>query len=151
MRQGLILLGLGLLVVAVPAAAQDQGPPPEQPDSLVFEREVFDYPSYDRRNPFAPLLGAAGGGPRFEQLTLQGIVFSPDDPRLSVATFRTTAAEGERRTGSTIRARVGDRIGNSLVLEILERSVVLEVDEFGLTETRVLELRPRTGGQGGPS
>jgi len=150
MKQGLILLGFAA-IFAAPLAAQDQGgPPAEEPDSLVFEREVFDYPSYDRRNPFLELLGSAGGGPRFEQLNLMGIVFT-SDPRLNVATFNTSAGDQERRPGSTIRARVGDRIGNSLVLEILERSVVLEVDEFGLTERRVLELRPRTGGQGGPS
>jgi len=149
MKQGLILLGFAFLFV-LPLSAQDEGgPPAEEPDSLVFEREVFDYPQYDRRNPFAELLGSAGGGPRFEQLTLKAIVYT-SDPRLNVATFSTSTGD-ERRPGSTVRARVGDRIGNSLVLEILERSVVLEVDEFGLTDRRVIELRPRTEGQGGPS
>jgi len=146
MKEGLVLLGLAsLLTLPALASAQDAGDPAG--DSLVFEREVFEYPRYERRNPFAPLLSSAEGGPRFERLRLLGIVYS-EDPRLSIVTFTDAADAGERRP--SLRARVGDRIGNSTILEILPRSVVLEVDDFGLTERRVLEIRSRTQGQGGP-
>lgn len=147
MKRGLMLLAVtSLVILPEMASGQDTGPPPAG-DSLVFEREVFEYPEYERRNPFAALLSAAEGGPRFERLRLLGIVYS-DDPRMSLVTFTDGAAEGERRP--SFRVRVGDRIGNSVVLEILPRSVVLEVDDFGLTERRVLEIRSRIQGQGGP-
>jgi hypothetical protein len=146
MRRGLMLLcATSMAAFPVYAAAQNTGP--SRSDSLVFEREVFEYPNYDRRNPFAPLLSSAEGGPRFERLRLLGIVYS-EDPRLSLVTLTDGDEEGERRP--SYRVRVGDRIGNSTVLEILPRSVVLEVDDFGLTERRVLKIRSRTQGQGGP-
>ena len=146
MKNGLMLLGV-VTLVALPSVAVGQDTAPPLGDSLVFEREVFQYPVYERRNPFAPLLSSAEGGPRFERLRLLGIMYS-EDSRLSLAMFSDGPQEGERRPG--FRVRVGERIGNSVVLEILPDSVVLEVDEFGLTERRVLEIRPRTEGQGGP-
>ena len=150
MKRGLMLLGVSMLVAPLALHGQDAGPPPTQGDSLVFEREVFDYPRYERRNPFAPLLSAAEGGPRFERLQLMGIIHSERAER-SIALFGDNSNDsGERRPNSSFRVRVGERIGNSVVLEINPRNVVLEVDEFGLTERRVIELRPRTSGQGGP-
>jgi hypothetical protein len=145
-KNGLMLLGATSLLM-IPSVVSAQGGGPPAGDSLVFEREVFEYPSYQRRNPFVPLLSAAEGGPRFERLRLVGIVYS-QDPRLSLVTFTDGDEEGERRP--SFRVRVGQRIGNSVVLEILQRSVVMEVDDFGLTERRVLEIRSRTQGQGGP-
>ena len=44
--------------------------------TLAFEREVFTYPDYARRNPFKSLLGG-DEGPRFESLLLLGILYSP--------------------------------------------------------------------------
>ena len=75
-----ILFSALALGVAVEASAQN--PPPDS-TALVMEREVFQYPEYARRNPFAPLLSAEGGGPRFERLVLLGIMFSSDPPTAS--------------------------------------------------------------------
>lgn len=82
------MLGSLLCVcVATPLAGQEEGaPPPQRPDTteLVFEREVFAYPAFQRRDPFDPLVDEQASGPRFEQLTLLGIIHSPD-PSQSVA------------------------------------------------------------------
>ena len=57
-----------LLVMAAPVAGQENpaqgGPagPPAPPTELVFEREVFQYPAFERRNPFRALLGSLAGG-----------------------------------------------------------------------------------------
>ena len=64
----------------VPGALVGQDTPTQElGDSLAlaFEREVFTYPEYARRNPFKTLLAADGGGPRFESLLLLGILYSP--------------------------------------------------------------------------
>ena len=146
--RGLILLAfLGALI---PAAAQSQQPPPDSA-VLVFEREVFVYPQFQRRNPFSQLLAGADGGPRFEQLELIGVIFSPN-PDLSMALFGPRGggeAAGQQRARRAFRARRGDQLGNVRILEIHKTYVVVEVEEFGMTEQRRMELqRP---GQGGSS
>jgi hypothetical protein len=164
---GLILMGATLLAAPVfpgaeDAAAQQPQPGAEQaspprPDTvdLVFEREVFTYPTYQRRNPFIPLVGGAEGGPRYEDLALLGIIESPD-PELSVALFglRSEMQGGDREQGQlpqTYRVRRGDVLGNVRILDIQEKLVVVEVDEFGLTEQRIMELQRTGSGQGGLS
>ena len=153
------LLGL-VLLTALPAsipmragAQQDQQPPPPPPQAtdtadLVFEREVFFYPQYERRNPFVALLSGEGG-PRFEEIRLIAVVFSPN-PARSVATFGPRAGEGEveqQAARRTYRVRRGEQLGNVRILEIQPTRVVVEVEEFGLTEQRIMELqRPGQGG-----
>ncbi len=141
----------------VPGGLVGQGP-----DSLAlsFEREVFAYPEYARRNPFKTLLTADGGGPRFESLLLLGILYSPFAGE-SVAVFAegtrtvTPAAPGVPRTvtievtGGTYRVKEGVTLGNLTVRTIERRQVTVELDEFGLTETRIMTLSRRTSG-GGP-
>jgi hypothetical protein len=153
-RRGL-LLSLALILLPAGLGAQEtQQVPPPPPDSteLVFQREVFAYPVYERRNPFQPLVGTEGGGPRYEDLVLRGIVYSPD-PSRSVALFgvRTgMAAGGEgEATAQSYRVRRGDVLGNVQILEIQQTRVVVEVTEFGLTERQVMELQRL--GQGGSS
>lgn len=151
---------LGTLAAMVPGALSAQDPPPTPPvqdtTALVFEREVFTYPEYARRNPFRPLLTAEGGGPRFERLILLGI-FHADDPAKSIAIFaegsRTTVSPTEitvELTGGSYRLHVGEKVGTMTVVEIQLRQVIVEVEEFGLSERRVVPLPDRTVGQGGP-
>ncbi len=142
----------GMVVLAVPLAAQDPAAAP-RPDTteLVFEREVFSYPAFTRRNPFKPLVSDDDSGPRFEELRLLGVVMSPD-PDLSVAlvgvgteNFTPEAAGGDQY--QTYRLRRGMVLGNTRILEIQRMRVIVEVEEFGLTEQRELELqRPNEGG-----
>jgi len=144
----LLILFAGLFPGAAPG---QQRPPPQRPDTadLVFEREVFFYPQYERRNPFVPLLDGAEGGPRFEEIRLLAVIYS-SNPDLSVALFGPRAGEGEAEQQAarrTYRARRGERLGNVRILEIQQTRVVVEVEEFGLTEQHIMELqRPGQGG-----
>lgn len=145
---GLVLCGW---LMAAPAEAQD-APPPPPPDTaeLVFEREVFVYPRYNRRNPFSPLIDLEDTGPRFEELTLEGIVYS-QNPNLSVALFTATVvaitAGGQQVPAEeTYRLRRGQVVGNVRVIEIQPTRVIVDVDEFGVVEQRVFELQRGSGG-----
>jgi hypothetical protein len=123
---------------AVPGSPAAPALMPADSVDLVFEREVFNYPNYGRRNPFSPLTGE-DMGPRFEDLLLTGVLVSLDRNR-SVATI------GERPSGSAqspvrhYRLREGDVVGNSRIIEIRERWVTVQVEDFGQFELRTLEL-----------
>lgn len=151
---------IGLLAVAVLAfgeAVEAQNPPPAQQPAqteLVFEREVFEYPGFTRRNPFQPLLGPGGGGPRFEQLSLIGIMYSPD-PTSSVAVLSTGGVQlNEDGTMSPIDGdayylKVGDRLGNATIVEIRRDAVVVDVEVFDTVEREIMNFVSRR--QGGSS
>lgn len=147
--RGLIILAA--MGVFLPAAANAQQPPPPDSAALVFEREVFSYPTFERRNPFVRVLSGSEGGPRFEELQLIGVIFSPN-PDLSIALFGPRGGgeeTGQQSARRAFRARRGDQLGNVRILEIQMTYVVVEVEEFGMTEQRIMELqRP---GQGGSS
>ena len=148
-----LILGCSVMILlASPVGAQDtppQTPPRPRPDSvaLVFEREVFVYPQYQRRNPFAPLVSGDEAGPRYEGLQLIGVIYSAD-PEKSVALFgpRTDLA-ADPSLVRTYRVRRGDQLGNIRILQIQETRVVVEVQEFGMREQRIMQLqRPGQGG-----
>lgn len=146
-----VVLSLGLVLGPAVASAQEPppaGPPPPQTE-LVFERELFTYPAFQRRNPFRPLVASDQGGPRFEQLRLMGIIFS-DDPAASVAIVGTStvtisqdAATVQVQDGDAWYLKVGQSIGNIRVVEIRREQVVMEVEEFGLTEQKIMQLQTR--------
>ena len=156
----LVVAGLGLLVPVGLAAQQAKPdstkPKPTQPTELVFEREVFSYPTVQRRNPFVPLTGTEQG-PRFDQLRLMGIMFNAQDPSASVATIGTsTVRTSTDSTNVTVTPRgqawylkVGQTTpgGGIRVVSIQPDSVVVEVDEFGITERKVMRLETRGGTQ----
>jgi hypothetical protein len=131
--------------------AQEPSPAPASEPELVFEREVFDYPSFPRSNPFLPLSASTQGGPRYEQLTLTGIIWDAD-PTFSVAVVTTgvvtTAADGtiSATRGAVYNAKVGQRIGNISIREIQRDRVVVDVEEFGLTDRRTMFIASRRQG-----
>jgi hypothetical protein len=139
---GLLALGVAGCGEAPPATAQgapagqQNAPPVTQADSvqLVFEREVFRYPSFARRNPFAPIT-AESAGPRFEDMELRMVILFEGGPG-SIATLSARGGDG-----TTYRVREGDRLGNMRVVSIRLREIVVDVEEFGGRERRVLELR----------
>lgn len=149
----LVIATVPLILGTQPVLAQD--PPPETPPvtrtdpvSLVFEREVFLYPQYERRNPFAPLLSGDDTGPRFEGLRLFSVIQS-SNPESSVALLGPrNAGQGDAEpTGQMYRVRRGDRLGNIRILQIQATRIVVDVEEFGLREQRIMELqRPGQGG-----
>lgn len=134
-------MALGLLLAASGAAAQ--GAPAQRPGAgaaaelqLVYDREVFSYRGVARRDPFLPLTDENEMGPRFETLQLQAIIYSTG-PRASVALLTSD--------GRVFRARVGDVIGNSRVVEIGPLRVVLAVENFGSVRQEMLELKKNQG------
>jgi hypothetical protein len=146
-----ILGGILLILAANPVMAQD--PPPQGPQrqrpapaNLVFDREVFVYPQYQRRNPFSPLISGDAAGPRFEGLQLLGVIYSTD-PAKSVALFGPRVGQAAPETATTYRVRRGDQLGNIRILQIQETRVVVEIEEFGMREQRIMEMqRPGQGG-----
>jgi hypothetical protein len=129
---------LAAAALLLPTVAEAQNPPPpERPleTELVFDREVFQYPSFTRRNPFRPLLASDAGGPRFERLTLIGIVYS-DDPSQSVAVLSTgglsIAEDGTTQpiAGDAHYLKVGQSVGNTTVRAIHRDRVDVVVTEF---------------------
>ena len=147
------LLPLILLAASIPSVAWGQDTIPPDSTVLVFSREVFTYPTYERRNPFTPLISGDVAGPRFEELSLLGIVYFANNPELSVALFGSGNRSGPEQSGTaaaseTHRAHIGEVVGNMRVIEIQRTRVIVEVEDFGLTEQRAMEL-PRPGGRGG--
>ena len=136
---GWIFAGLSLLL---PASAAGQGS--ERPlrgqvsDSILgYEREVFEYPSDGRRNPFRPLTAFHTGGPRFEDLELTGIVYSPEVGSVVVVADRTN----ERR----YRLREGERVGTARVVEIRPDEVVFGITTFGVSRQAILRAKKERG------
>jgi hypothetical protein len=160
---------------------------------LAFEREVFAYPVFQRRNPFAPLLANGAAGPRFEIMKLEGILYDAD-PRFSLALISAgrinqqqqqptqgdplglgppqgalsgtgeatvqgnvtqegaepETAERTRPTGVARSLRVGERWGNIRIVEIRPDVVVVDVEEFGVAERKLMRLADERS-QGGSS
>jgi len=133
----------------LPIGVQAQAP--VDSDDLVAEREIFEYPSFPRSNPFLALSASDQGGPRYEQLTLTGIIWDPD-PTYSVAVVTTgsvSVAEDGTVTaspGAAYNAKVGQRIGNTTVREIQRDRVVVDVEEFGLSDRRTMFIASRRQG-----
>ncbi len=139
-----------VLALGAPASVAAQTDPPPPPDTtqaeLVFEREVYSYPSFDRRDPFSPLVSGSEGDPRFEDLALLGVIYSTN-PTESVALLGISLGDAQTEAGNSFRVRRGDRIGNTRILAIQVDRVIVEVEEFGLTEQRSLAVkRPGEGG-----
>lgn len=165
MRPSIVLRLLipAVLMTAPGVGAQEEiaqsDPAADTAVELSFERETFTYPQFARRNPFRPLVTAEAGGPRFEQLHLLGIIMA-DDPAGSVVLFGVgempevdengISSDAEAAAGQkieTFRLRRGDVLGNTRVLEIQRLQITVEVEEFGLTERRIMALpRPSGGG-----
>ncbi|MGH7482037.1 MAG: hypothetical protein ACRELV_07770 [Longimicrobiales bacterium] len=128
----LLAFGAGPALAQQPAPADTMPTPPPGEIQLVYDREVFLYSPEGRRDPFRPLT-ADGLGPRFEQLILRGIIFSPLESR-SVALL----ADG---SGRIYRAKQGDLVGNAQVISIQPLRVVFRVESFGATRQEALDLK----------
>lgn len=118
-----------LAVTAHPLAAQSA----EGEGGVVLRREVFDYPGEGRRDPFAPLTAGAELGPRFEDLELAGVIYSPGVGSVAVLV--------DRATRKRYRAREGDRLGDAQVLAIREAEAVFVVSSFGVSRRETLRVR----------
>lgn len=152
---------IAALVTLAPQPIEGQQPEPQEPQAqqqeraeLVFQRETFEYPSFTRRNPFEPLVGPGGGGPRFEQLSLIGIMYSPD-PGASVAVLSTGGVQVNPDgtmtpvDGEAYSLQVGESLGNTTIVEIRRDAVVVDVEVFDSVEREIMTFVSRR--QGGSS
>lgn len=130
---GLVLLAAASFMGAAPALGQAASL-----DTLsVYRREVFTYDRSRRLDPFRSLLNSADLGVRFEDLTLQGIMYHPN-PARSVVIL------SQRGSTRRIQARVGDRIGGLTVVAVGPRTVEVIIEEFGVARRETMELSPAT-------
>lgn len=142
----LVLVGLAAALAPIQLEAQRPQPAPEATAppgeaatnlTLVYEREVYTYRGENRRDPFRPLTAEEDMGPRFETLSLQGIIYSTGRGN-SVALI----TDG---SGRVYRVRAGDMVGNSRIIEIGSARVVLAVEHFGTIRQEILELPTQRG------
>lgn len=142
-------LVLGLPVGGVEAQDSDRGDEADEEGDgesaaeLVFEREVFVYPSHPR-DPFRPLTEEEAG-PRFEDLTLLGVIAGAS-PGAGVA----LVGVGSDGRSDARRLRVGDTLGNVRVVDVRAREIVVEVDELGDVQERVLRVERPGAANGVP-
>ena len=110
---------------------------PPRPRTPVIMREVFDYDSEGRRDPFFSLLTTAELRPTVTDLRLVGILYDPTGRR-SVVTLRdlTTNARYQVTTGTTL--------GRMKVVLIKPKAVYFTIEEFGLNRQDSLVLGDTT-------
>lgn len=134
---GLVLAGAGSAEAQARKTSSARPAENVEPE-LRFEREFFLYPVDRRRDPFESLAERSDIGPRFEELSLSGIIYSPGGE--SVALLR----DG---SGRIHRLRRGGAVGNARVIDIGPRRVTFAVDVFGVIRQEQLELK-RTDNEG---
>jgi len=108
-----------------------------QTRSPVYEREVFTYPAFGRRDPFQPLHLDTRAGPRFGDLTLVGVLYTPRLGSVAILTDRTT--------GRRYRARERDNIGAARILKIRTEEVDFVITSFGVSRRETLRVRRERG------
>lgn len=109
------------------------------PDSAVgganpvgYEREIFEYPAVQRRDPFRPRVGRVVAGPRFANLVLAGVIYNPSAGSVAVIV--------DRATGRRHRVREGRRLGELRIDAIRRAAVEILVPTSGGRELRVLRI-----------
>ncbi|MCY3598440.1 MAG: hypothetical protein OXN85_00500 [Gemmatimonadetes bacterium] len=103
----------------------------------IYEREVFTYPAFDRRDPFQPLHLDTRAGPRFGDLALVGVLYTPQLGSVAILTDRTT--------GRRYRARERDNIGAARVVQIRTEEVDFVITSFGVSRRETLRVRRERG------
>ncbi len=131
-----------MILTAVLAAALRTGPPEvtAQTRPPIYEREIFAYPAFERRDPFLPLDPDTQAGPRFGDLALSGVLYNPQLGSVAILTDRTT--------GRRYRARERDIIGTARVVRIRIEEVDFVITSFGVSRRETLRVR-RERGTGG--
>jgi len=121
-------IAASLSMTAAPTAAQAT-----TTASTVYEREVFDYPSMGRRDPFRPLNAGEQIGPRFEDLRVSGVLFNSQIG--SVATLT------DEQHGRRYRVREGDTLGEVRVVAIRRHEVDFLISSFGVSRQETLRVK----------
>ena len=121
------------LVQATEASAADR--------QISVDRETFDYPAGTRRDPFQALSAGDQLGPRFEDLNLSGVVYSPATGSIAILT--------DRATGKRYRVWEGDVIGGAKLVRVRAVEVDFVVTAFGVSRQETLRLKSLDKEQGG--
>jgi hypothetical protein len=124
------------LLLFIPTAADAQ----ETGGEAVIQRETFEYPAAGRRDPFAPLSAGDELGPRFEDLGLSGIIYSPERGSIAVLVDQATL----RR----YRVWEGDMVGGARLLAVKQTEAEFLVTVFGVSRRDTLRLKPNDKEQG---
>lgn len=106
-----------------------------------LERETFSYVAGGRRDPFRPLEAGDEIGPRFEDLELSGIIYSPEAGSVVVLVDRST----QRR----YRVWEGDMVGGAQLLDVTPNEAIFVVTVFGVSRQETLRLKNMDKEQGG--
>jgi len=142
------------LLVAAPGSLRAQADtsratPPEADDAAaadtadpgILQRELFRYRSEGRRDPFAPLSAGTELGPRFEDLELAGIVFSPESGSIAIMV--------DRATRRRYRVWEGDVVGGAKLVRVRPAEVDFVVTAFGVSRQETIRLKDQDKEQGG--
>lgn len=107
------------------------------PSHVTIMREVFDYESDGRRDPFVSLMNTSELRPALSDLRLTGILYD-ESGRHSIATLR------DLTNNALYRVTVGTTLGRMHVAVIRVKTVVFTIDEFGTTRQDSLFLGDST-------
>ena len=121
-------LAMALTLWVQPLSAQTPASTAE-----VYEREVYDYPSLGRRDPFRPLNSGEQIGPRFEDLNLSGVLYNPAVGSVATLTDQTT--------GRRYRAREGESLGEVRIAAIRPDEVDFVLTSFGVSRRETLRVK----------
>jgi hypothetical protein len=117
------------LTVAPETAPRAQAP--------VIMREVFEYASEGRRDPFVSLIATSELRPTVADLRLTSVLYDPSGRR-SVAVMRDLV------TNTQYRVTTGMTLGRMRVALIKRRAVIFSIEEFGLNRQDSLVLGDTT-------
>ena len=107
--------------------------------NVLFSREVYNYPSQGRRDPFSSLIETGDIRPMIADLQVVAITLGQSD-RNSIATLK------DKSSNEIYRVRVGSVFGRLRVTAIRQREVVVEIDEFGYKRQEILSINVPVGG-----
>lgn len=137
-----LLLLLGAPELVAQEAEQDPATEVDRAQTApALERETFSYVPGGRRDPFRPLDAGDELGPRFEDLELSGIIYSPEAASMVVLVDRST----QRR----YRVWEGDIVGGAQLLDVTPDEAIFVVTVFGVTRQETLRLKNMDKEQGG--
>ena len=137
-----LLLLLGAPELMTQTAEQDPVTEVDRAQTApALERETFSYVAGGRRDPFRPLEAGDELGPRFEDLELSGIIYSPEAASVVVLVDRST----QRR----YRVWEGDIVGGAQLLDVTPDEAIFVVTVFGVSRQETLRLKNSDKEQGG--
>jgi hypothetical protein len=126
---GALLAALLMPGTAPDALAQDS----DGTGRATLQREVFDYPVEGRRDPFEPLSARDELGPRFEDLRLAGVIYSPERGSMAVLV--------DAATGRRYPVWEGDVIGGARLVRVHADRAEFQVTVFGVSRRDTLRLK----------